>query len=159
MVEKTIEYTWLSETQIKKLLRDPDLMAKLEKQTNDPNIKELLFWTQLWDWFSKNDSYVFFNKKQIDWANPRTFEVLWYLYAKDKDSVYYGVNKLKWWIKYSTDANPNSFKVYNWWLALDDNFVYVDWLTVLTYNISYIPVESKLFKLALEWNNNTEVSE
>ncbi|PIR57114.1 MAG: hypothetical protein COU72_02665 [Parcubacteria group bacterium CG10_big_fil_rev_8_21_14_0_10_41_35] len=71
--------------------------------------------------FLKDKDYVYSLKgKIVEDADPRTFEMITYSYAKDSDSVYYVDNLIR-----GADVVTFTFvKDENWFLTKDKNYVY-----------------------------------
>lgn len=146
---KAIDINWLGEKQIREILKDPDKMAKLAHELNTPNVREKLFWKQLGNNYSKNDKYVFYKNQELKWADAETFENMWYDYAKDKNNVYHYGNIFYWWLVDRLKADSATFEVYEWWLAMDRNYVYIHWTTVMYKLFWYDPLEPNLIRKAM----------
>lgn len=80
---------------------------------------------KIWKDFVVNDEGVFYVgawSREVEWADPETFEEIWDALWKDKDSVYF-------WYK-DIYLDPNTVEVLSWWYYKDDEKVVNSWYPV-----------------------------
>jgi hypothetical protein len=73
----------------------------------------------LWNFYFINwdDVFLFWEKVLWDWES---FEIIWDWYSKDKNFVYLNSQKITW-------AEPEFFKIMNFWFSKDDKKIFYYW--------------------------------
>lgn len=135
----------------KEFIKDKDFVYFLPDESNKSNIV-LVNWVNsylfeiptsdshnwyYWNKIFKSENYVFFYNSDnktfnlLKWADPSTFQCIYWNYNKDKYSVYFKENKINF-------ANSESFEKINDYLAKDNcNVYYKDELLIWADNKSF----------------------